>query len=55
MLHAGRTAVELPDIIAKEAIYCAVGKCSIRLKDVIPFEQCLEQTFVAEAQNPNPR
>ena len=42
--------MELPAIIQKEALYCAVGRCAIRLKESIPFEQWLDSTLIAEAQ-----
>ncbi|KAI0722911.1 ARM repeat-containing protein [Earliella scabrosa] len=46
----GQRATNLPAIIQKEALYCAVGRCAIRLKDAIPFSQWLETSLVAEAQ-----
>lgn len=47
--------MDLPTIIQKEALYCAVGRCAIRLKDAIPFNQWLETSLVAEAQETNQR
>ncbi|RDX55688.1 ARM repeat-containing protein [Lentinus brumalis] len=49
----GQRAMDLPAIIQKEALYCAVGRCAIRLKDAIPFQQWLEVSLVAEAQETN--
>ncbi|KAI0750869.1 ARM repeat-containing protein [Daedaleopsis nitida] len=46
----GQRATDLPTIIQKEALYCAVGRCAIHLKDAIPFRQWLETSLVAEAQ-----
>ncbi|KAI0660923.1 ARM repeat-containing protein [Cubamyces menziesii] len=46
----GQKSMELPAIIQKEALYCAVGRCAIRLKESIPFEQWLDSTLIAEAQ-----
>ncbi|KAI0832484.1 ARM repeat-containing protein [Trametes gibbosa] len=43
-------SMDLPSIIQKEALYCAVGRCAIRLKESIPFEQWLNTALVAEAQ-----
>ncbi len=51
--HTGQRAMDLPAIIQKEALYCAVGRCAIRLKDAIPFQQWLEVSLVAEAQETN--
>ncbi|KAI0375701.1 ARM repeat-containing protein [Pilatotrama ljubarskyi] len=49
----GQSSMELPAIIQKEALYCAVGRCAIRLKECIPFEQWLNTTLVAESQVTN--
>ncbi|EPQ59406.1 ARM repeat-containing protein [Gloeophyllum trabeum ATCC 11539] len=45
---------DLASIVQKEAVYCAIGRCAIRLKDVIPFDQWLEHTLVPESQETNP-
>ncbi|KAI1796323.1 ARM repeat-containing protein [Ganoderma leucocontextum] len=50
----GKPATDLPAIIQKEALYCAVGRCAIRLKDTIPFEEWLENSLMAEAQETHP-
>ncbi|KAJ7276541.1 armadillo-type protein [Mycena haematopus] len=49
-----QTASNLQEIIQKEALYCAIGRCSSRLKTLIPFEQWLATTLVTEAKNPDP-
>ncbi|KAI0352893.1 ARM repeat-containing protein [Trametes cingulata] len=49
----GQSSMDLPAIIQKEALYCAVGRCAIRLKESIPFEQWLDTTLIAEAQVTN--
>ncbi|KAI9000953.1 ARM repeat-containing protein [Trametes punicea] len=46
----GQKSTDLPAIIQKEALYCAVGRCAIRLKESISFQEWLETTLVAEAQ-----
>ncbi|KAL1944202.1 hypothetical protein VTO73DRAFT_3387 [Trametes versicolor] len=46
----GQRSTDLPAIIQKEALYCAVGRCAIRLKETIPFEQWLDTTLITEAQ-----
>ncbi|KAI0677486.1 ARM repeat-containing protein [Trametes maxima] len=46
----GQQSMELSAIIQKEALYCAVGRCAIRLKESIPFEQWLDTTLIAEVQ-----
>ncbi|KAH9947240.1 ARM repeat-containing protein [Amylocystis lapponica] len=51
---AGQPSVDLASIIQKEALYCAIGRCASRLKDVIPFDQWLEHTLAAEARETNP-
>ncbi|GLB33947.1 putative ARM repeat-containing protein [Lyophyllum shimeji] len=47
-------AGDLQSVLQKEAIYCALGRCAIRLKDVIPFKDWLEHTLITEARDPNP-
>ncbi|EPT02714.1 hypothetical protein FOMPIDRAFT_1159700 [Fomitopsis schrenkii] len=49
----GQRPVDLPGVVQKEALYCAVGRCATRLKDLIPFGQWLEHTLIAEAQESN--
>ncbi|CDO76254.1 hypothetical protein BN946_scf184470.g12 [Trametes cinnabarina] len=46
----GQKSTDLPAIIQKEALYCAVGRCAIRLKESIPLGQWLDTSLVAEAQ-----
>lgn len=49
-------AVDLGSVVQKEALYCALGRCAHRLKDVIPFDQWLQHTLSVEAKEPaNPR
>lgn len=45
-------ATDLPSILRKEALYCAVGRCAHRLKDSIPFEEWLNNSLAVEALNP---
>ncbi|KAF8076536.1 armadillo-type protein [Lyophyllum atratum] len=45
---------DLQSVLQKEAIYCALGRCATRLKDVIPFNDWLEHTLIPEARDPNP-
>jgi hypothetical protein len=52
---SAQSSLELSDILAKEAIYCSVGRCSYSLKGAIPFQQCLDQYFIADVQNPDPK
>ncbi|KAF9782921.1 ARM repeat-containing protein [Thelephora terrestris] len=52
---AAQSSLELSDILAKEAIYCSVARCSHSLKGAIPFEQCLGQYFITDVQNPDPK
>lgn len=48
-------SLDLAGILQKEAIYCAIGRCALKLKDQLPFDQWLENTLAAEtlSQNPN--
>lgn len=45
--------LDLPGILQKEALYCAIGRCAIRLKDDLPFTEWLENTLAAEALSQN--
>lgn len=39
----------------KEALYCALGRCAHRLKEVIDFDALLMTTLGPESLNPSPR
>ncbi|OAX44518.1 ARM repeat-containing protein [Rhizopogon vinicolor AM-OR11-026] len=45
--------VDLASVIQKEALYCAIGRCATRLRDVIPFSQWLQHNLLAEARETN--
>lgn len=45
--------VDLASVIQKEALYCAIGRCATRLREVIPFSQWLQHNLVAEARETN--
>ncbi|KAF8165214.1 armadillo-type protein [Crassisporium funariophilum] len=51
---AFRSSVDLAAVIQKEALYCAIGRCALRLKDQIDFDEWLKHSLVAEAQDTNP-
>ncbi|KAF7352662.1 Importin N-terminal domain-containing protein [Mycena venus] len=44
-------ASNVQEIIQKEALYCAIGRCGSRLKTMIPFEQWLATTLTQEAKD----
>lgn len=46
-------AVTLPEIIQKEALYCAVGRCAHKLREQIHFDEWLHSNLAAEALNDN--
>ncbi|KAJ2920088.1 hypothetical protein MD484_g369, partial [Candolleomyces efflorescens] len=46
---------DLPGILQKEALYCAIGRCAIRLKDRLPFADWLEKTLAVEALSQDPK
>ncbi|KAL0949404.1 hypothetical protein HGRIS_009466 [Hohenbuehelia grisea] len=50
---ATQPASSLESVVQKEALYCALGRCANRLKDVIPFDHWLSQTLLPEAQETN--
>ncbi|KAH9482382.1 Importin-11 [Psilocybe cubensis] len=39
---------DLDSVVQKEALYCAIGRCAIRLKNAIQLETWLQTTFIAE-------
>ncbi|KIO12672.1 hypothetical protein M404DRAFT_959382 [Pisolithus tinctorius Marx 270] len=45
---------DLQSIIQKEAIYCAIGRCATRLRDVIPFTEWMRHYLAVEAKERNP-
>ncbi|KAG6911227.1 hypothetical protein DXG01_003094 [Tephrocybe rancida] len=47
--------VDLQVILQKEALYCALGRCAGRMKDVIPFNEWLECTLALEVQSTDPK
>ncbi|KAJ6598916.1 armadillo-type protein [Mycena vulgaris] len=49
-----QTAGTLADVIQKEALYCAIGRCATKLNNMIPFDQWLQTTLVAEALSTDP-
>jgi len=52
--HEAERPPTLEAVVEKEALYCAIGRCAMRLKDTIQLEKSL-QTFYAEAQDPDPK
>ncbi|KAG6833896.1 hypothetical protein H0H87_007907 [Tephrocybe sp. NHM501043] len=47
--------INLSVILQKEALYCALGRCAARLRDVIPFNEWLEHTLSIEVQDTSPK
>jgi hypothetical protein len=41
--------------LQKEALYCAIGRCAVRLKDRLPFSEWLEKTLAVEALSQDPK
>ncbi|KAJ7638980.1 armadillo-type protein [Roridomyces roridus] len=48
---ATKPAGNLQEIIQKEALYCAIGRCAIKLKTMIPFDQWLQMSLYQEVHN----
>ncbi|KAF7301791.1 Importin N-terminal domain-containing protein [Mycena indigotica] len=46
-------ANDLQQVIQKEALYCAIGRCAPKLKTILPFQQWMQTTLAAEAQSTN--
>nr|GAT59975.1 predicted protein [Mycena chlorophos] len=47
-------ATNLQEVIQKEALYCAIGRCALKLKGKLPFEEWLQNTLAAEARSQDP-
>lgn len=45
--------VDSASVIQKEALYCAIGRCAIHLREVIPFSQWIQHNLLAEARETN--
>jgi hypothetical protein len=48
-------AIDLPAILQKEALYCAIGRCATHLKGIIPFEGWLSHSLASEVRETNAR
>ncbi|PVG00491.1 ARM repeat-containing protein [Serendipita vermifera] len=48
------TSDDVPSILQKEALYCAVGRCAHRLRDKIPFDEWIATRLSVEVMNPSP-
>ncbi|KAJ7094628.1 armadillo-type protein [Mycena belliarum] len=48
---ATKTAGNLTEVIQKEALYCAIGRCATKLKTMIPFDLWLQTTLATEAMS----
>ncbi|KAJ7129521.1 armadillo-type protein [Mycena epipterygia] len=46
---ATKPAQDMQEIIQKEALYCAIGRCATKLKTMIPFDDWLRTTLTDEA------
>ncbi|TCD64327.1 hypothetical protein EIP91_004237 [Steccherinum ochraceum] len=46
----GLQATDLTTVLQKEAVYCALGRCAHRMKDVISFSEWLQTNLAVEAR-----
>ncbi|KAK0206374.1 armadillo-type protein [Desarmillaria ectypa] len=51
---ASQTSNDMQVIVQKEAFYCAIGRCALKLKAYIPFEQWAAESLVVEARSSDP-
>ncbi|KAF9476494.1 ARM repeat-containing protein [Pholiota conissans] len=51
---APQPSSNLDSVLQKEALYCAIGRCAIRLKNILNFDVWLQGTFFQEAHDANP-
>lgn len=54
IIYLARPSLDLDSVVQKEALYCAIGRCAIRLKNVLQFDVWLQSTFFQEAHDSNP-
>ncbi|KDQ20506.1 hypothetical protein BOTBODRAFT_309717 [Botryobasidium botryosum FD-172 SS1] len=47
-------STDLPSVLQREALYCAIGRCAYKMKDVIDFDQWLSTHLVNEVQQSDP-
>jgi hypothetical protein len=47
-------AADFPSVLRKEALYCAVGRCAHRLRELSGLDDWINQSLTAEALDPNP-
>ena len=46
---------DLDGILLREAVYCAIGRTCMKMKEEIPFRDWLTTTLLPEAQETNPQ
>ncbi|KAK0490845.1 armadillo-type protein [Armillaria novae-zelandiae] len=51
---ASQTSTDMAVIVQKEALYCAIGRCALKLKAYIPFEQWAAESLGVEARSSDP-
>ena len=54
VVYLATPAADFPAVLRKEALYCAVGRCAHRLRDVTGFDAWIKQSLTVEALDPNP-
>lgn len=54
-ISSAKPATDLDSILVREAVYCAIGRTCLRMRDVIPFDEWLSTTLIAEAREANPQ
>ena len=51
----GPKADDLDAVLRKEALYCAIGRCYLRLRDELPMDAWLSQSLSVEVKESNPK
>ena len=50
-----KPANNLDEIVQKEAVYCAIGRCATFLENKIQFQEWITLTLIPEAKDTNPK
>ena len=50
-----KPANSLDEIVQKEAVYCAIGRCATYLENKIQFQEWIALTLIPEAKDANPK
>lgn len=53
-LYLAKPITDIASVLQKDAVYCAVGRCSHRLRNEINFDAWITESLEMEASDPRP-